>query len=71
MAPDLIRMDKQSVSPDSAIVVSEQIKDVISHLIHLVGYFDYYCQIQELFPIFGKEKFQNDIFLRSLSPINV
>ena len=40
------------------------------HFIHLVCYFDNCCQILELFPLFGKKKFQHDTSLRSLSLIN-
>lgn len=40
------------------------------NLIHLIGYFDGYCQILELFFPFGRNKFQHDTFLRSLSLIN-
>lgn len=39
--------------PESALLSSEteEIEDVKVYLIHLVGYFDEYCQILELFPI--------------------
>lgn len=56
---------KWLASPDSAIVLaqSEQVIAQKGHLIRLVGYFDYYCQVLW-------EKFWHDIFLRNLSPIN-
>lgn len=63
---------KWPVSPDSVIVLSEieHRKDAEGHLFPLVGYFDYYCQILELFPPFGRKKFWPDNFLRHFSSIS-
>lgn len=55
------------MSPDSAIVSEiKLIKMPKDHLLLLVGYFDDYCQILELFPLLG-ERNSGMMFLEDIS----
>lgn len=58
--------------PESGLVPDgdDEVNKRCQRVIYLVGCFDGYCQIIELFPPFERNKFWQDNFPRSLSLIN-
>ena len=58
--------------PESGLVPDgdDEVNKRCQRVIYLVGCFDDYCQILELFPPFGSKRYQHDIFLRSFSLVN-